>query len=973
MANDLKIESDTPSSRTEDSGGEELVIPKDQQSSYRLFAFAVCLSVAIFFLDMSLPLGIAGGIPYIVAVMIGIWLPNQGQILIITIITIALVILGYFLSPSGGVLWIVLVNRAMAIFAIVAVGSVIYWTHGTIKRYSGVDNSARGFFGILGLGAMSLGFISLLSVFALTFFANREATTSQEWITHTREVETHISHALSLMQDLETGQRGFLLTGNDSYLEPFNAAVNEVDTEIEGLRELTQDNPSQQERLDDLLPLVNEKILELRRTISLRQTEGLASALEVVKTDIGKQIMDNIRNILESMGNEEELLLIERELLYKKFRYYALAGYGFALALFIGISIIIANRIRNFIAQREESEKILTAATDRLSSSQEIAHVGSWDWNILSGDLAWTDEIYNVFGRSREDFGATYENFLECIHPDDRDKVASAVGGAVEKDAPYGIEHRVVRPDGSVRFVHEMGKVYRDDDGNPTRMLGVVHDITERTLLDKSKSEFISTVSHELRTPLTSIKGSLGLIKSGAIGDLPDKIQSMLDIAYNNSERLVLLINDILDIEKIEAGKMNFIIKPMSIALLIKEVLKANKGYGDEHGITFVCPNCDEDILVNGDSNRLMQVLSNLMSNAAKFSPDGGKVELSVIREGGSIRINVKDYGPGIPEAFRESIFKKFTQADASDTRQKGGTGLGLSITKAIVEQHDGTIGFETEVGKGTTFFIDLPKLAQQHEALSSRSSKNGQHLILICEDEVDIATLLEMMLGNAGYLTNTARTAAQAKQLLEEGDYDAMTLDLGLPDQDGISLLQELRESPKTRNLPIIVVSATAGESQQRLNGDAIGVIDWIEKPIDSELLIDRLGRAIRGHSVTRPRILHVEDDESIITIVSALVEETADIIAAKTVNEAKGLLKQETFDLVILDLMLPDGNGEDLLPLLSKPGQPSIPVIIFSVKDVSHEIAESIMAVLVKSQTSNVELLNTIRSAIESKQAVG
>ncbi|NQU57190.1 MAG: response regulator, partial [Rhodospirillales bacterium] len=499
---------------------------------------------------------------------------------------------------------------------------------------------------------------------------------------------------------------------------------------------------------------------------------------------------------------------------------------------------------------------------------------------------------------------------------------------------------------------------------------GIVRDITDRKQSDTAKAEFVSTVSHELRTPLTSIKGSLGLIRSGALGGLPEKLRSMVEIAYNNSERLVLLINDILDMEKIQAGKMDFHMKPVAVAGLLKDAMVANKGYGDEHSVTFECQCFEDDIMVHGDEDRLMQVLSNLMSNAAKFSPDGEQVDLSVTRRGETIRIAVKDNGPGIPEEFRDRIFVKFSQADSSDTRQKGGTGLGLSISKAIVEQHGGTIGFDTVTGKGSTFYIDLPEYVERNEILPPEAGGDDLSRILICEDDVEIATILEQLLATAGYRTRTAGSAAQARKLLEAENFDAMTLDLGLPDQNGISLLQELRTNPKTQDLPIIVVSATAMEGKQELNGDAIGIIDWIEKPFDTQDLIERLGDVIKRPSDTRPRILHVEDDESVLEIIATLIDDTADIVAATTISKARMLLQKETFDLVILDLMLPDGDGESLLSLLNKPGQPSTPVIIFSAKDVSRETADTISAALVKSQTSNEDLLNTISSTIKSRQ---
>ncbi|MBL6932222.1 MAG: PAS domain-containing sensor histidine kinase [Rhodospirillales bacterium] len=242
--------------------------------------------------------------------------------------------------------------------------------------------------------------------------------------------------------------------------------------------------------------------------------------------------------------------------------------------------------------------------------------------------------------------------------------------------------------------------------------LGTINfDITEHKRAEKAKNEFISTVSHELRTPLTSIKGSIGLIRSGTAGDLPEKIRSMLDIAYNNSDRLVTLINDILDIEKIEANKMIFQMRQTDVVCLVEEAIKANKGYGDEYNVTFILTGSPEETLVEGDKDRLTQVLSNLMSNAAKFSPTGEQVELSITRHDNIVRIAVKDNGPGIPEEFKGVIIEKFTQSDSSDTRQTGGTGLGLSIAKAIVEQHGGTFGYNSELGVGSTFFFTLPVL----------------------------------------------------------------------------------------------------------------------------------------------------------------------------------------------------------------------------------------------------------------------
>lgn len=239
----------------------------------------------------------------------------------------------------------------------------------------------------------------------------------------------------------------------------------------------------------------------------------------------------------------------------------------------------------------------------------------------------------------------------------------------------------------------------------------IVRDISEEKNLLKMKDEFISTISHELRTPITSIRGSLGLMTGGVVGELPEKTQSLLTIAHNNSERLLLLINDLLDFEKLTTGNLTFNFSEMEVQAFITEAIIANKGYADQHGVNITTGKILENVFISADSERLMQVMNNLLSNAAKFSPKGETITVDVARHDNNIRVNVIDNGPGIPEEFRSQIYEKFTQSDASDTRQAGGTGLGLNIAKAIIEKHNGVIDFSSEINKGTTFFFDFPEI----------------------------------------------------------------------------------------------------------------------------------------------------------------------------------------------------------------------------------------------------------------------
>lgn len=238
---------------------------------------------------------------------------------------------------------------------------------------------------------------------------------------------------------------------------------------------------------------------------------------------------------------------------------------------------------------------------------------------------------------------------------------------------------------------------------------GIVRDITERKKVDRLKDEFVSTVSHELRTPLTAIKGSLDIITKGLNLNLPEQATTMLDISNRNVERLLTLINDILDISKLESGEINFVLEKLDIKYFVKGCVELNQEYAKKHNTEFRCMHLDENITVNADKDRLTQVMSNLLSNAAKYSPENVPVEIFTAVNGGVIRVSVKDYGPGIPEDFQDTLFEKFTQSDSGDTRQVGGTGLGLNISKMIIEKLGGRLGFETTVGKETTFYFELP------------------------------------------------------------------------------------------------------------------------------------------------------------------------------------------------------------------------------------------------------------------------
>ena len=349
-----------------------------------------------------------------------------------------------------------------------------------------------------------------------------------------------------------------------------------------------------------------------------------------------------------------------------------------------------------------------------------------------------------------------------------------------------------------------------------------------RRLQLQRRDEFISTVSHELRTPLTSIRGALGLINAEALGKLPQKVKAMVRIAYQNSERLVRIINDILDMEKINSGGLEMRIGAVAVADFLQEALAVNHAYGVKYQVQFVLETTPAGAQVAADPDRLMQVMANLLSNAAKFSTPGSTVQVRASERDMLVRFEVEDHGTGIPEAFRERVFEKFAQADSSTSRRFEGTGLGLSITRRLIEAMEGTIGFTTITDQGTTFYFELPRavsamqlrtVAAQSDTVRCRTlvdvkdnaalaAQNGIARILHVEDDSDLSQVIEAAL--AGKATVVAvRTLREAEIMLRDGCFSLLLLDLALPDGNGLDLLDRL-PSLNADSLPVVILSVS-------------------------------------------------------------------------------------------------------------------------------------------------------------------
>ncbi|SFC43966.1 PAS domain S-box-containing protein [Marinospirillum celere] len=351
---------------------------------------------------------------------------------------------------------------------------------------------------------------------------------------------------------------------------------------------------------------------------------------------------------------------------------------------------------------------LLDEQRQRLSLATSSAGVGIWEYRVETGELIWDEQMFRLYGRDAGDFSGAYSFWEQGLHPDDLQRAKTELQQSIDQRRAFDTEFRVLHPDGSIHWIKANGRVQPQSEQGDTRVIGTNWDITERKQAEIAKNQFISTVSHELRTPLTSIRGVLGLAAHGQLGVMPDTAQPMLESALRNAEHLTQLVNDLLDMDKLESGEMHFELVELDLLALLRESIDRNQSFADQHQVTLRLQPDAVCTPVLADPQRLHQVMSNLLSNAIKFSLPGSRVEIHFERFAEHVRVSVTDQGQGVPEAFRDRIFQRFAQADASDTRQKGGTGLGLAITRAVIEKMQGEIGYESSPGQGSVFYFTI-------------------------------------------------------------------------------------------------------------------------------------------------------------------------------------------------------------------------------------------------------------------------
>ena len=746
--------------------------------------------------------------------------------------------------------------------------------------------------------AFLMGLALLIGLSVILYRSLNDLTQTADQVTNTHLVMSKLEEVLSDFKDVVSGCRGYVLTGKNSYLDVYFEGRRSVDLEFLELRNLTADNSRQRLKLDEIEGL-KQRILKLSEEIvETRRTRSFDAALAMLERDLAQPLMVEIRQKAKEMEEEEERLLKLREAAARSSARSAkmvLAAGSLIGVLLTTLAILAvrselnrrkrakdALRPANFELERRVAERTseLSGVTRRLRFAMDGARLGAWSVELPGGRF-WADDTSKAMhGFEPRQAINTIEEAGANIHPEDLPVIAARFRAAVQDLAELECEYRVVMPDGNERWVAASGQIIQSDlDWHQAfKIFGVVQDFTERKQAEaererllanehaarqaaeeasRMKDEFLAVLSHELRTPLNAIVGYANLIRNGRYQ--PEEASRMLNIVLRNARTQQQLIDDMLDVSRIITGKMRLNLRPVEPKAVIRSALDTARPAAEAKRITFDVEFDPSAGVITGDANRLQQAVWNLLSNAVKFTPAGGKVTVRLTREDRHIEIAVSDTGKGISPEYLPQVFNRFSQEDYSTTRKHGGLGLGLSIVRHVAELHGGRVRAASEgVGRGATFVIRLPMSVEltvehrkaeshkitgyaPHETARGEGAQLNGASVLVVEDDADTRQMLKRVLESHGAVVKTAASAAEALEMVADSPPDALVADIGMPDEDGYSLMRKIRRLPSSRGGTVPALALTAyARPEDRARALTAGFQQYVAKPIEPDELAE-------------------------------------------------------------------------------------------------------------------------------------
>jgi len=733
----------------------------------------------------------------------------------------------------------------------------------------------------LGLIGFVLAGVLLIAVAAVSYRQMLRLDEARELATHTLLVREEIEILLSLVKDAETGQRGYLLTGHAQYLEPYETAIRLLPLHLERLRTLTGDNTSQQSQLLRLDGLIGAKLSELAATIRARNTEGPAAASRITRTDVGMRTMDHIRALLSVMRDEESRLYAEREIRMQGAARTAtavnIAGLVVAFVLVLGATALTIRALRHRDqehALRQTSEAVATASREseaRLRTTLE---------SIGDGVIATDDEgrvtLMNPVAQALTGWtdagarGRPIEEVFTIVHETTRQPMENPVTKVRREGTIVGLANS------TILLARDGREIPVADSAAPIRVAGsrlqgvvvVFRDVTSQYELERqrtgileieqaarqeaeaanrAKDEFVATLSHELRTPLSSIFGWTRMLRSGSLDG--DTARRAVEVIERSARTQMQLIDDLLDTSRMVAGKLRLDLRAVDLRAVVETAVDTIRPTAQAKGVLIEAHLGDRPVVISGDPDRLQQVLWNLLSNAIRFTPATGRIDVWLDEHPGQEQIRVVDTGAGIKPQFLPHVFERFRQGDASSSRTHSGLGIGLALVRHLVELHGGTVVAESEgEGRGATFSVRLPKRSPEAgvspiplEAVPDVADPSrhlaGLH-VLVVDDEEDARELARLSFEHAGARVSLAASAREALATLDRGPVDVLVSDIGMPGTNGYVFLESVRARGADAQIPAIALTAYA-RLEDRERALKAGFQLHVPKPIDPQRLV--------------------------------------------------------------------------------------------------------------------------------------